>query len=200
MKLQSGMAVRLLRAKFFWSCNSSWWLNQPIWKICNRQIGSNFPNFRDENSKNIWETPPNLDFFFSFGSLSRETMLRFAKVGRPAPCVHWAQGTWKITLKRKEDLPTKWSVFSAKCHHQAGNLPRDDPSPPVKTTFGKLLSIWIQALSFLNVPHRSSFSRYGAVVEMPSAHRPTLFFRGLTWTYQPMFINHLLPNGMKLQV
>ena len=74
---------------------------------------------------------------------------------------------------------TKWSVFSAKCHHQAGNLPRDDPSPPVKTTFGKLLSIWIQALSFLNVPHRSSFSRYGAVVEMPSAHRPTFFFGDL---------------------
>ncbi len=26
----------------------------PIWKICNRQIGSIFPNFRGENSKNIW--------------------------------------------------------------------------------------------------------------------------------------------------
>ncbi len=35
---------------------TSWWLNQPIWKICNRQIGS-FPQviiYRGENSKNIW--------------------------------------------------------------------------------------------------------------------------------------------------
>ena len=31
-----------------------WWLNQPLWEICNRQIGFHFPRDRGENSKNVW--------------------------------------------------------------------------------------------------------------------------------------------------
>ena len=30
---------------------ASWWLNQPLWKICASQNGFIFPNFRDENKK-----------------------------------------------------------------------------------------------------------------------------------------------------
>ena len=99
MKLQSGMAVRLLGGKFFWSCNSSWWLNQPIWKICTRQIGSNFPDFRDENSKNIWETPPSrffleLRFLVKRNDASlREGLWKFFRTMRAL-----SAGTWKIAL------------------------------------------------------------------------------------------------------
>ena len=36
-----------------------WWLNQPIWKICDRQIGSWHPNFRSEHKKSL-KPPPSL--------------------------------------------------------------------------------------------------------------------------------------------
>ena len=36
---------------------SSWWLNQPIWKICPRQIGSWNPRDRGENKKSL-KPPP----------------------------------------------------------------------------------------------------------------------------------------------
>ena len=42
---------------FFWDpfgreiSLTCWWLNQPIWKICNRQIGSFPPGIRGENKK-----------------------------------------------------------------------------------------------------------------------------------------------------
>ena len=42
---------------------SRWWLNQPNWKICSRQIGSSFPKIRGENKKNLWETPPSRSMF-----------------------------------------------------------------------------------------------------------------------------------------
>ena len=39
------------------SCCLGWWLNQPIWKIRLVKL-DNFPNFRGENYKNIWNLPP----------------------------------------------------------------------------------------------------------------------------------------------
>ena len=35
-----------------------WWLNQPLWKICASQHGLIFPNFRSENSKDVWNHQP----------------------------------------------------------------------------------------------------------------------------------------------
>ena len=38
--------------KLSWVDVGGWF--QPIWKVCNRQIGSWNPKFRDENKENIW--------------------------------------------------------------------------------------------------------------------------------------------------
>ena len=49
-----------------------WWLNQPVWKICERQIGS-FPQGFGLNIKNIWnhhldKIPAHMSIKTTFGS------------------------------------------------------------------------------------------------------------------------------------
>ena len=39
--------------KVAWNIISSWWLNQPIWKICSSNW-DHFPRDRGENSQNVW--------------------------------------------------------------------------------------------------------------------------------------------------
>ena len=62
-----------------WWIFTSWWLNQPIWKICASQIGSFFPGIRGENSKKKKnELPPPSSRLFAcpdfqhFGSFRSE--------------------------------------------------------------------------------------------------------------------------------
>ena len=46
--------------------STSWWLNQPIWKIWSRQIGSISPGFGMKHPK-IFEFPPPIDLTIPFG-------------------------------------------------------------------------------------------------------------------------------------
>ena len=129
-----------------------------------------FPPFSGWKFRKYLKTPPNLDFSSASVPCQEKRCFALRRLGRKFGPENHACIERRHMEDSIEDSPQNDLFFlSRSVITKQETCPVMTPLPPVKTTFGKLLSIWIQAL-FLNVPHRSSFSRYGAVVEMPSAH------------------------------
>ena len=59
-RMTSGKQNLKFSATYLTTWFSSWWLNQPTWKMCVRQIGNHFPQNRGENFKKM--KPPTLAF------------------------------------------------------------------------------------------------------------------------------------------
>ena len=79
----------------------SWWLNQPIWKICASQIGSWNPRVRDENKKYLSCHLPVKDSPVFFSPLKNGYVWncrRFRKLQKKSPCYE-TYGTSRNSLQ-----------------------------------------------------------------------------------------------------
>ena len=80
--------------------STSWWLNQPIWKICASQIGS-FPQFSGSTFQK----------YLSCHHLVQECVLNMLKILTPLECLFWFNGIG-TTFCRLENL-----IKSISCTH-----------------------------------------------------------------------------------